>query len=75
MSQSRNQYEAERWLLTAEEDLRAAETLSSAEIYSLACFHAQQAGGEGGQGPVAADRRGPVGAFRQEIDYRFSAEG
>jgi HEPN domain-containing protein len=44
MSQSRNQYEAERWLLTAEEDLRAAETLSSAEIFSLACFHAQQAG-------------------------------
>src|SRR4030042_566225 len=43
MSQSRNQYEAERWLMTAKEDLLAAETLSSAEIYSLACFHAQQA--------------------------------
>jgi HEPN domain-containing protein len=44
MSQSRNKYEAERWLMTAKEDLLAAETLSSAEIYSLACFHAQQAG-------------------------------
>ena len=30
--------------------------------------------GEGCQSPVAPDRRGPVEAFRQEIDYRFSAE-
>ncbi len=43
MSQSRNQYEAERWLLTAKEDLLATETLASAGIYALACFHAQQA--------------------------------
>ena len=42
MSQSRNEHEAERWLLTAKEDLPAAETLSSAGIYALACFHAQQ---------------------------------
>jgi hypothetical protein len=32
MSQSKNRYQAERWLLTAEEDLRAAETLSQAEL-------------------------------------------
>lgn len=44
MSQSRNQYEAERWLMTAKEDVLAAETMSSAEIYASACFHAQQVG-------------------------------
>jgi HEPN domain-containing protein len=44
MSRSRNQYEAERWLMTAKEDLLAAEALFSAGIYASACFHAQQAG-------------------------------
>jgi HEPN domain-containing protein len=44
MSQSKNRYQAERWLLTAEEDLRAAESLSQAGLYAPACFHAQQAG-------------------------------
>lgn len=43
MNQSRNQYEAERWLMTAKEDLLVAETLSSAGIHAPACFHAQQA--------------------------------
>lgn len=44
MSQSKNRYEAERWLLTAEEDLRAAEALFQSEIYAQACFYTQQSG-------------------------------
>ena len=44
MSQSKNQYEAERWFQTAQEDLQAAQTLREADIYAHACFHAQQCG-------------------------------
>jgi HEPN domain-containing protein len=44
MSQSKNRHQAERWLLTAEEDLRAAELLSQAGLFAPACFHAQQGG-------------------------------
>ena len=44
MSQSKNRYQAERWLLTAEEDLHAAESLSQAGLYAQACFYTQQAG-------------------------------
>ena len=44
MSRSGNQYQAQRWLLTAEEDLGAAEALFKVQIYAQACFLAQQAG-------------------------------
>ena len=44
MSQSKNRHQAERWLLTAEEDLKAAELLMDAEMYAQSCFHAQQSG-------------------------------
>lgn len=44
MSQSKNRYQAERWLLTAEEDLRAATSLFESGMYAQACFYAQQAG-------------------------------
>jgi HEPN domain-containing protein len=44
MSQSKNQHQAERWLLTAEEDMHAAELLFQAEMYAQACFYAQQSG-------------------------------
>lgn len=44
MSRSGNRHQAERWLLTAKEDLRAAETLMKEGIYAQACFLAQQAG-------------------------------
>jgi HEPN domain-containing protein len=43
MSRRDNQYQAERWLLTAREDLRAAEALARAEMYAQACFYCQQA--------------------------------
>ena len=42
MSQSKNRYEAERWLTTAEEDLRAAHSLHDSKNFSHACFMAQQ---------------------------------
>jgi HEPN domain-containing protein len=44
MSQRSNQHEAERWLRTAEEDLRAAQTLREHGLYAQACFYAQQSG-------------------------------
>ena len=44
MSQSDDRYLAERWLRTAEEDLRAAEALLAAGLYAHACFAAQQCG-------------------------------
>ncbi len=42
MSQAKNRYLAERWLLTGEEDLRAAQALLNAGMYAQACFYSQQ---------------------------------
>ena len=44
MSLAKSRHEAERWLTTAEEDLRAAEVLAEAGAYAQACFYAQQCG-------------------------------
>ena len=44
MSRAKKRSEAERWLLTAEEDLKAAELLFEGALYAQACFLAQQAG-------------------------------
>jgi len=44
MSRAENKYQAERWLLTADEDLRAARAIFAAEFFAQACFLAQQAG-------------------------------
>ena len=42
MSQSEDRHEAQRWLDTAAEDLRAARTLAEAGFYAHACFSTQQ---------------------------------
>ncbi len=42
MSRERQHHEALRWLTTAEEDLKAAEALQNAEMFSHCCFMAQQ---------------------------------
>lgn len=42
MSRSEDRHTAERWLATAEDDLRAAKTLTAAGLYAHACFAAQQ---------------------------------
>ena len=44
MSLPKNLHQAERWLLTAREDLQAAETLAAAEMHAQSCFLAQQSG-------------------------------
>lgn len=44
MSLPKNLHQAERWLLTAQEDLRAAETLAASDLHAQACFLAQQSG-------------------------------
>ena len=43
MSLSDNRYQAERWLLTAREDLKAVKALLEAGAYAQACFYAQKA--------------------------------
>jgi HEPN domain-containing protein len=42
MSQSKSHYEAQRWWLTAQEDLEVAKSLHEAGKYSHACFLSQQ---------------------------------
>ena len=42
MSHAKNRAEALRWLLTAEEDIRAAEVLAAGAMFAQACFYAQQ---------------------------------
>lgn len=44
MSVSKNRYQAERWLLTAKEDLEAAQILLERGMYAHACFLFQQSG-------------------------------
>jgi len=44
MSRDKNRHEAERWLLTADEDLRAAKHLLDVGAYAQSCFLAQQSG-------------------------------
>lgn len=44
MSRTKNRYQAERWLQTAEEDLSAVQALLDAGLYAQACFYAQQSG-------------------------------
>jgi HEPN domain-containing protein len=44
MSRSKNRHEAERWLQTAEEDLRAADVLMQGGSFAQACFYSQQSG-------------------------------
>jgi HEPN domain-containing protein len=44
MSLPKNLHQAERWLLTAGEDLRAAETLAASALHAPACFLTQQSG-------------------------------
>jgi HEPN domain-containing protein len=44
MSQSKNLHEARRWLLTAQQDLQAAKSLSANGFFAHACFLAQQVG-------------------------------
>lgn len=49
MSQSKSQYEAQRWLLTTQEDLDAANTLPEAGKFSHACFLSQQSAEKAGK--------------------------
>jgi len=44
MSREKCRHQAERWLVTAEDDLATAKILLREGSYAHACFHAQQAG-------------------------------
>ncbi len=41
MSRAKNRHEAERWLKTAEEDLKAGQLLFKHGMYAQACLYAQ----------------------------------
>ena len=44
MSRSEDRHQGQRWLDTAEEDLRAARALMASDLFAHACFAAQQCG-------------------------------
>jgi HEPN domain-containing protein len=44
MSQSKNLHEAQRWLITAQQDLLAAKVLSQNRFFAHACFLSHQCG-------------------------------
>jgi HEPN domain-containing protein len=44
MSIPKNVHEAQRWIQTAEEDLRACRVLIEKNMYAQACFYCQQSG-------------------------------
>ena len=44
MSREKNEFEAKRWLVTAESDLASAQILFDNGQYAHSCFHAQQCG-------------------------------
>ncbi len=44
MGTGKNLHEAQRWLITAQQDLLAAKSLSENRFYAHACFFAQQSG-------------------------------
>lgn len=74
MSLSRNRQTAERWLKTAQEDVRVAETLMEQQFYSHACFAAQQAGEKAIKALWFLSDQEPWGHSLQRLLLDFSAK-
>ena len=72
MSQSKSQYEAQRWLLTAQEDLDAAKTLHEAGKFSHACFLCQQSAEKAMKALWFAIDNDPWGHSIQKLVLEFS---
>ena len=71
MSQNKFQKEAERWLETAKEDLRAARTLSADQLYAHACFMAQQCGEKAVKAMWYAVAQEPSGQSIQKLVMQY----
>jgi HEPN domain-containing protein len=63
--------EAERWLETASEDLRAARTLRQSQLFAHACFMAQQCGEKSIKAMWYAIDQVPVGQSIQKLVMQF----
>lgn len=74
MSSSRNRQTAERWLKTAQEDVRVAEKLMEEEFFSHACFAAQQAGEKAIKALWFLADQEPSGHSLQRLLLDFSAK-
>ncbi len=71
MSQSKLHHEAERWLQTASEDLRAAQALRAAGLYAHACFIAQQCAEKAVKAMWYATGQEPWGHSIQKLVMQF----
>lgn len=71
MSQNKSQYEAQRWWLTAKEDLEAAKTLHQAGKYSHACFISQKSAEKAMKALWFAADNDPWGHSIQKLVMQF----
>ncbi len=74
MSISEDRHQAERWLQTAEEDLRAAQALLEAGLHAHACFAAQQCGEKAVKALWYLLGEEPWGHSIQKLLKEFSAQ-
>jgi HEPN domain-containing protein len=71
MSQSKSRHEAERWWLTAQDDLEAARTLHDAGKFSHACFLSQQSAEKAIKALWIAMDNDPWGHSTQKLVMQF----
>ena len=71
MNPSRMLHEAERWLETASEDLRAALVLRTGQLFAHACFMAQQCGEKSIKAMWYAIGQEPAGQSIQKLVMQF----
>ena len=71
MSLSKSQHEADRWWLTAKEDLEAAKIMSAAGKFSHACFLAQQSAEKALKALWFASDHDPWGHSIQKLVMEF----
>jgi|GEM_PF-87867 len=71
MSQGKFQHEAQRWLETATQDLRAAQTLRADHLYAQACFMAQQCGEKAVKAMWYAIGHAPAGQSIQKLVMQY----
>jgi HEPN domain-containing protein len=71
MSQNKFRSEAERWLETASEDLRAARLLRDSQLFAHACFMSQQCGEKAVKAMWYAVAQEPSGQSIQKLVMQF----
>ena len=71
MSENKFYHEAQRWIDTASEDLRAARALRTEQLYAQACFMAQQCGEKSLKAMWYAVGQEPTGQSIQKLIMQF----